>query len=369
MTDLSRKEQVLQLICANPFISQQELAERCGLSRSAVAGHISSLIRERRLLGRAYVFPGQRQVVCIGGANLDRKMQTLGPFIMGSSNPVSQYESYGGVARNIAENLVRLSSDDKVVLLSAFGKDGAGQAMQAHARQLGIDTASSLQLEGSSDSYTAVLDAGGEMLLALAHMQLVEQLSPAFLAGSQNLRRNAALVLADLNLPAPSLELLLQDAQHSAVPLLLVAVSQAKMARLPQDLRGLRLLLLNRGELAARLGVADLAEADLAPACAKLQEQGAQDVIVTLGAQGVCHTSAEGLQFLRARSDLAVQDVTGAGDAFAAAVAWSLLRAADDLHLACQRGLTLAALTLQCAATVCPQIDAHQLLAENLLLD
>ena len=55
MTDLSRKEQLYELIRANPFISQQELAEQLALSRSAVAGHIASLIRERKLLGRAYV--------------------------------------------------------------------------------------------------------------------------------------------------------------------------------------------------------------------------------------------------------------------------------------------------------------------------
>ena len=51
MNELSKKEQLYQLIHANPFISQQDLAADLGLSRSAVAGHIASLIRERRLLG------------------------------------------------------------------------------------------------------------------------------------------------------------------------------------------------------------------------------------------------------------------------------------------------------------------------------
>jgi pseudouridine kinase len=50
-----------------------------------------------------------------------------------------------------------------------------------------------------------------------------------------------------------------------------------------------------------------------------------------------------------------VVDVTGAGDAFAAAVCWSLQQD-DDLQLACRRGLRLASLTLASAHTVCPQL-------------
>ena len=53
VTELSKKEQLYELIRANPFIAQQDLAAELGLSRSAVAGYIATLVRERRLLGRA----------------------------------------------------------------------------------------------------------------------------------------------------------------------------------------------------------------------------------------------------------------------------------------------------------------------------
>ena len=72
MTDLSKKDQLYELIRANPFISQQDLAVQLRLSRSAVAGYIAGLIRDRRLLGRAYVLPDNRPIVCLGAANLDR---------------------------------------------------------------------------------------------------------------------------------------------------------------------------------------------------------------------------------------------------------------------------------------------------------
>ncbi|MES2103504.1 MAG: carbohydrate kinase [Pseudomonadota bacterium] len=354
MTEFSKKDQLYQLIQANPFISQQELAGQLQLSRSAVAGHIAGLIRERRILGRAYVLPEERAIVCIGGANMDRKVRTLQPLQMGTSNPVSQHESLGGVARNIAENLARLGA--AVSLLSALGDDAAAKAMLAQAEAVGMDMRGSLQLAATaSGSYTAVLDDSGEMLLALSHMQLCDQLTPEFLVLRQPQRAAAAMTVADLNLPQASIRLLLQEAIRDSVPLVLVAVSQPKMARLPADLHGLRLLILNQGELESRVGRPLEDTEQMALACRTVQQQGVQDLIVTFGGDGVLYTSPAGVVRLAA-PQVAVRDVTGAGDAFSAAVCWSLNREPDDLALACRRGLTLAALTIQSSATVCTDL-------------
>lgn len=359
MTDPSKKDQLYELIRANPFISQQDLAASLRLSRSAVAGHIAGLIRERRLLGRAYVLPGSRAVACIGAANLDRKLRSLAPLAMGTSNPARQHESFGGVARNIAENLARLGTP--VSLTTAIGDDSSGRALIAHAEAAGIDTSGTLKLENAcSGTYTAVLDEHGEMLLALADMALYDALTPEFLASRQPRRALPALTVADLNLPHDTLAALLAEALRDGVPLVLVAVSQPKMARLPQRLDGLRLLILNQGELETRVGKPLRSDADFGAACATLQAQGVQDLIVTRGCAGVIYTSTGGIEHLAA-PDVQVVDVTGAGDAFAAAVCHTLFQGSDDLALACRRGLKLSAMTLACEQTVCPDLNADSL--------
>jgi pseudouridine kinase len=132
------------------------------------------------------------------------------------------------------------------------------------------------------------------------------------------------------------------------------------MERLPLDLRGLRLLILNEGELAARVGRELRTEQDLASACREVQAQGAQDLIVTRGARGVIHTTANGVEQLDAPAARIV-DVTGAGDAFAAAACWSLNQGGGDLALACRRGLRLSALTLASNHTVCPDLTPASL--------
>ncbi len=359
VAETSKKDQLYELIRTNPFISQQDLALQLRLSRSAVAGYIAGLTRERRLLGRAYVLPDNRPIMCLGAANLDRKLRSHATLVMGTSNPARQDESYGGVARNIAENLARLAAP--VALITAVGDDASGAALLAHAHSTGIDTRGTLRVAGAcSGTYTAVLDQQGEMLLALADMALYDQLTPAFMATRQSQRAAAAFTVADLNLAHDTVCVLLADAARDAVPLTLVAVSQPKMANLPQDLRGLRLLILNRGELETRSGAPLADDAAILKACRALQAQGAQDIIVTCGASGVVYTCEGGIARLDAPKAHII-DVTGAGDAFAAAVCWSLFQGSEDMNLACRRGLRLSAMTLECEETVCPYLAAGQL--------
>ncbi|QNA88104.1 winged helix-turn-helix transcriptional regulator [Massilia sp. Dwa41.01b] len=354
MTELSKKEQLYELIRANPFISQQDLAAELGLSRSAVAGYIATLVRERRLLGRAYVLPDHRPILCVGAANLDRKLRANGTLVMGTSNPASGVESFGGVARNIAENLARMGAP--VSLITAVGNDSSGRALLAHAESVGIDTRGTLKLDDAgSGTYTAVLDGEGQMLVALADMALYDRITPAFLDMRQQQRAGASLIVADLNLTMDAIATLQRDAARDSISVVLVAVSEPKMNRLPKSLAGVRLLILNEGELATRVGRDLPGEAELAAACREVQAQGAEDVVVTLGARGVLFTSGGAVERLQA-PPAQVVDVTGAGDAFAAAVVLSLHSGGSDLALACRRGLQLSAMTIECRQTVCPQL-------------
>lgn len=294
-------------------------------------------------------------IVCLGGANVDRKLRVSAPVRPGSSNPVSVRETFGGVARNVAENLARCGVP--VQLLSAVGEDAAGRALLAEAAQAGIGTEAVQVVDGAlTGSYTAVLNADGSLHVAFAHMDPCERLTPAWLADHAERCRAAALVVADLNLPAATLAALVEVAAVAgAPPLVLVAVSEAKMARLPARLSGVRLVVLNRGELAAWAGTDALADG-----VARLRAAGVQDVVVTLGEAGLCHTVAAGsLVFLAAPAvpAEAVVDVTGAGDALAAGLCqglWTGEVAAQGWSPTCVRALARAARTVQSAETVLP---------------
>ena len=48
-----RERQLLDWIAENPLISQQELADKAGITRSSVAVHISNLMKKGFIQGKA----------------------------------------------------------------------------------------------------------------------------------------------------------------------------------------------------------------------------------------------------------------------------------------------------------------------------
>lgn len=288
-------------------------------------------------------------IVCIGGLNIDRKLRLLAQALPGSSNPCEAHETPGGVVRNVAENLARLGLP--VALVAAVGDDAGGRMLLEQAAQVGMDLGAVIRLRGHvSDSYTAVLDPDGSLALGLAAMPLVERLNPWALQASQGLRARAALVIGDGNLPADAWPLLLAEARDGAAPLVCVAVSEAKMARLPGPLAGLHLLMLNAGELAT-------VDADPPRALAALHARGVQRVLVSRGADGLLLSEPGRSPRHWPAPAVDVVDVTGAGDALAAGVCAGLLRDAADFDAAARLGLALAALTLQTADSVHPDLN------------
>jgi len=288
-------------------------------------------------------------IVCIGGLNIDRKLRLLAHALPGSSNPCESHETPGGVVRNVAENLARLGLP--VSLVAAVGDDAGGRMLLEQAASVGIDMRAVIRLRRhASDSYTAVLAPDGSLELGLAAMPLVESLNPWALEASKALRASAALVVADGNLPTDAWPLLLAEARASGKPLVCVAVSEAKMERLPHELHGLHMLIMNAGELAT-------VAADPGEAFAALHARGVACVLVSSGEAGLMLSCVgEGARHWPA-PQVDVVDVTGAGDALSAGVCASLLSAPDDFDTAARLGLDLAALTLQTEDSVHPDLN------------
>ena len=66
-----RERQILNWIEADPMISQQELAERAGITRSSVAVHISNLMKKGCIAGKGYIVTRSPYVTVVGGMNMD----------------------------------------------------------------------------------------------------------------------------------------------------------------------------------------------------------------------------------------------------------------------------------------------------------
>ena len=356
MEDASPQEAaVLAAIRDNPFVGQQEIADLLGLARSTVAAHIVQLMQKGHILGRGYVLAAPARAVCIGGAVLDRKYRAKQALVPETSNPVDGVRSLGGVARNVAENLARLGT--ATTFVSIVGDDEAGRTLLAHMRERGIDVSQVLVSgEKPTAEYAAVLDPAGDLVMGLADMSIFDLLRPDHIDRIWPHLASAGWVFSDCNLPAETVAALIEKARGARFKLAIDAVSTVKAARLPKNLTGIDLLLMNLDEANAILGrqtPKTLTEAE--QAALGLQAAGAREAVVTMGAEGVVVAGCEGLKILPAISAAAI-DMTGAGDAMIAGTLHRLM-SGEDIYAAAKVGALLGALTTESPASVHPQLS------------
>ena len=100
-----REAQILQWIRENPMISQQELADRAGITRSSVAVHISNLMKKGYIGGKGYIIRTQPYAVVVGGVNMDIGGTPFGPLVGQDSNPGRVRMSLGADGVYAADHL------------------------------------------------------------------------------------------------------------------------------------------------------------------------------------------------------------------------------------------------------------------------
>jgi len=355
--DLGQQEKsVLDLIATNPFASQQEIATALGLARSTVAAHITQLIQKGYLVGRGYVLPVPERIVCFGGATVDHSYRAPAPLVLATSNPVEGSRGFGGVARNVAENLARLGKN--TVLVSIIGDDANGRAVLAHLRNLGIDTTQIIiNGEHPTAEYAAVIGPDGDLFLGIAEMDIFSRLTPGHLDRVWPQLASASWVFADCNLSAEVLAALCTRKADGRFRLAVDGVSTIKVMRLPQDLSSIDVLFMNKDEACAYLTTDVTAEG----AATLLLERGARQVVITEGAKGAIvggpgHT--ERVLAVPAR----FVDATGAGDAMIAGTLSDLL-ADVPLREAVGTGALVSALTTEHRSSVHPDLSQRFLAA------
>jgi pseudouridine kinase len=357
---MSEKERILfELIQNNPYISQQELAVTLGLSRPSIANLISGLMKKGVILGRAYVLNETEQIICIGGANIDRKFHIKDKAQLGTSNPVRSSQSPGGVARNVAENLGRLGN--KVTLLTTCGPDSDWKFIEETSSvYMNLDHVTSIP-GSSTGSYSAVLDPSGDLIIALADMEVYDSITPELVLKFDGLLSQAKCIVADLNCPKETLQFLSDFSKTHQLPIVLIPVSSPKMSRLPDDLTGVTWLITNRDESEMYLECEINNERDWQNALEQWLSLGIDNVVITNGKQGaMIGNKQEGILHVPAIDTEHIVDVTGAGDAFSSAVIYSWLEGKSLFQVA-KAGIVNASKTLQSPYTVRQDLTSAQL--------
>jgi pseudouridine kinase len=300
-----------------------------------------------------------KTILVMGGAHVDRRGRIAGETTPGASNPGGWFVEAGGGAFNAARNLSRLGH--AVRLVSPRGGDADGDIVAAAAAAAGIEDTPFTFLDRATPSYTAIIERDGNLVIALADMELYRLFSPRRLQqrAMREAVATAGLILTDANLPAETLAAMVKAAAEARVPIAGIAISPAKVVRFEKNLSALVFLFMNEAEARALTGAAPVNPADWPDA---LRAAGLAAGVVTRGGRGVIAFDAKGAAIVTPPEIPALGDVTGAGDSLASGFVSAWL-AGRDLGEALRHGVAAAAITVRSPRAVAEEMSQAALAA------
>ncbi len=346
-----REQQIVDLLRRDPLIKADALAAALGTSRASINVHLSNLGKKGVILGRGYVLAERRGAVVIGGANVDLKARSTVRATAQTSNPGRGSMTPGGVGRNVAENIARLG--DRVHLISVVGRDPMGDSLLEHTAAAGVRIEHVARTDRPTGTYTAVIDADGELIVAIADMDATAELGPEQLHRARDVIATAGVLVVDGNLTRDALEYALDLSVEVYTVFEPVSVPKATGLKDALDAR-VSAVTPNRDELAALTGLPTRTDRQLRRAAQALHARGVELVWVRLGERGSLFSTPGEAIDLPATPTI-VEDVTGAGDAMLGAFCHLLLQEGTPEDAA-RFGHAAAALTIASPHTVRPDL-------------
>jgi pseudouridine kinase len=299
-------------------------------------------------------------VLAIGGAGIDMVGRVKGELQMGTSNPAQIRSSFGGVARNVAENLARLGQP--VRLISAVGEDEHGERLLAQAVEAGIEVGAVIRTpDYPTGIYMGVINQAGMLQVAVDDIRTTGAISPEYLRAHASLFQEASVMFLDASLPRETMRTAFSLAARARVPVAADPTSTSLADRLRPYLDRVQLITPNGAEAGIlcdrTFQPSNRHQALEAAKC--LVSQGVEIALVTLAEFGLGYATSETSGHIPAMRTRIV-DPTGAGDALTATVLFALLNQIP-LDEAVRLGVTAASLTLHQRGSVLPDLSLESL--------
>ncbi|PAB56895.1 carbohydrate kinase family protein [Anaeromicrobium sediminis] len=242
------------------------------------------------------------------------------------STPGNIKITFGGVCRNIAENMARVGVNTKFI--SILGNDEKGRSMLEHSKVIGYDMCESLILEnGTTPTYMAILDEYGEMVSAIADMKSVDEMNFEFIDSKREIIENSQYTFLDADNPT-NLQYILETFKGKT-KFILDPISAAKAKNIRHLIKHFHTIKPNRHEAEVLAGFEIKTDADLKEAADYFLDLGVKNVFISLDEDGIYYSN--GLECGKIRANNAcVKNVTGAGDSFVAGLGYGYI---NDMNI------------------------------------
>ena len=268
--------------------------------------------------------------------------------------------SFGGVCRNIAENLARVGINTEFI--STLGDDENGKSILEHSRRFGYNMENSLFLKGeSTPTYMAILNHKGEMESAVVDMESLNKMDEAFIEGKHEVFANAEYTIVDSDNPV-LLEYILKKYEGKS-KFILDPVSAKKAKKIRHLVKYFHTIKPNRFETEALCGFKIETNDDLKKAGRFFIEQGVKNVFISLDSDGIYYITSEGEEgTLACCESINVKNVTGAGDSFVAGIGYGYM---NNLSIkdTLKYSMAMSIITITHEETINPKMN-HELVED-----
>ncbi len=268
------------------------------------------------------------------------------------SNPGKVRVSYGGVCRNIAENMARVGMNLKFI--SVVGDDEKGRSILQHAESLGIDMKDSLVVCGeSTPTYMAIMNEQGEMESAIVDMSLTDQISEEFVDSKEDIIHNSEYMVLGADNPR-IMEYILTKYQGTT-KFILDPVSSARVQKITHLIKYFYMIKPNRHEAEVLCGFKIDNIEDIRKAGKCLLDYGVKDVFISLDEEGIYYNNGQAEGIIKA-NQVPVVNVTGAGDSCVAGLSYGYMNGlsiVDTLKYA----IAMSVITISHVETIHPKMN------------
>lgn len=186
------------------------------------------------------------KITVIGGSNIDYIGKSFNNIILKDSNPGTLKSYFGGVGRNIVENLALMKQN--VNFLTCIGTDESGIALKNYMESINVNLICP-KVVGSSCSYVAIHDNNGEMILGLSDLSLLDNLDVNFINDNSKYIDEATYLVLDGNLNQDVIDYIFLNYSNKLI--IVDGISTSKVMKFKEHLSKIYLLKTNELEFDA----------------------------------------------------------------------------------------------------------------------
>ena len=314
-----RELEILKIIKQNPLISQYELADILGITRSGAAAHIHNLTRKGYIKGKGYVLSEPRFITVVGGVNIDTLGTSRSKLIHDNSNPGKIVHLLGGAGRNIALALTKLEIPN--YFISVFGDDLNGRKFLDDAKENNMDIQYCEKIKGeATSSFISINDSAGNRIVGIDDMDIYHNMTPVFIAKNLDRINHSDYCIIDTNLPKDVIDYIYEKV---TTPLVVKTVSLNKSYRLINNIQKIEILIITPKELSQLVSELNETYKNISNAIDLLLNKGVKNVLVFSASKGLFFKN-QSTEYKLKIAPASIVNTNGASATLTGALIWGL---------------------------------------------